>query len=99
MCSSDLLRIALRKADVKRKRYNLDLLVDDNKLEKKNVNLFEPVYVMSPEWRQPVEVLVNKVTKDRVAGYISVPKHKKAEVSLSTSNPLRLTPRDTAQIQ
>jgi DNA polymerase III gamma/tau subunit len=99
MSSVGPLRIALRKADVKRKRYNLDMLVDDNKLEKKNVNLYEPVYVMTPEWGQPVELLVNKVTKDRVAGYISVPKHKKTEVSLSKADPARLTPRETAQVQ
>lgn len=93
------LRIALRKADVKRKRYNLDLLVDDNKLEKKNVNLYEPIFVKSPEWRQPLELLVNKVTKNRVSGYISVPKHRQAEVSLTAPQQPRLTPRQTAQIQ
>lgn len=73
--------LALRKADVKRKRYNLDMMVDDNKLEKKNVNLYEPVYITTPEWNQPVELVVNKVTKDRVAGYISVPKYKHSELA------------------
>lgn len=75
--------VALRKADLKHKRYNLDLLVDDNKLEKKNVNLFEPVYIASPEWPQPMQLVVNKVTKDRVVGYISVPKQKRAQVAQS----------------
>lgn len=73
--------LALRKADVKRKRYNLDMMVDDNKLEKKNVNLYEPVYITTPEWNQPVELVVNKVTKDRVAGYVSVPKYKRSELA------------------
>jgi hypothetical protein len=75
------LGLALRKADVKRKRYNMELLVDDNKLEKKSVNLFEPVYVTAPGWAQPLELVVNQVTKDRVAGYLSVPKEKRAEVA------------------
>jgi len=75
--------VALRKADVKHKRYNFDLMVDDNKLEKKNVNLFEPVYITSPEWPQPVELVVNRVDKDRVKGYISTPKYKRSELASS----------------
>ena len=75
--------VALRKTDVKHKRYNFDLMVDDNKLEKKNVNLFEPVYITSPEWPQPVELVVNRVDKDRVKGYISTPKYKRSELASS----------------
>ncbi len=77
--------VALRKADVKHKRYNFDLMVDDNKLEKKNVNLFEPVYITSPEWPQPVELVVNRVDKDRVKGYISTPKYKRSELASSAT--------------
>lgn len=73
--------LALRKADVKRKRYNIEMLVDDNKLEKKSVNLYEPVYITAPEWHQPLELVVNKVSKNRVSGYVSVPKYKRAEVA------------------
>lgn len=87
--------VALRKADTKRKRYNLDMMVDDNKLEKKNVNLFEPVYITSPEWPQPLELVVNQVTKDRVAGYISVPKYKRSELAQSGVERSRLEPRET----
>ena len=79
--------VTLRKADVKHKRYNLDMMVDDNKLEKKNVNLFEPVYITSPEWAQPLELVVNRVDKDRVKGYISTPKFKRSE--LASSAPAR----------
>ncbi len=77
--------VALRKADVKHKRYNLDMMVDDNKLEKKNVNLFEPVYITSSDWAQPLELVVNRVDKDRVKGYISTPKYKRSELASSSS--------------
>ena len=90
--------VALRKADVKKKRYNLDLLVDDNKLEKKSVNLLEPVYIASPEWPQPLELVVNQVTKNRVAGYISVPKYKRSELAQSGTERNRLAPRETARV-
>lgn len=82
--------VALRKADTKRKRYNLDMMVDDNKLEKKNVNLYEPVYVNTPELAQPLELVVNKVDKDRVKGYISVPKYKRSELASTGADRTRL---------
>ncbi len=75
--------VALRKSDVKHKRYNVDMMVDDNKLEKKDVNLFEPVYITSPEWAQPLELVVNRIDKDRVRGYISTPKYKRSELASS----------------
>jgi len=73
--------LALRKADTKHRRYNLDMIVDDNKLEKKNVNVLEPVYVTASDRPQPLEVVVNRIDKDRVAGYISVPKYKRSELT------------------
>jgi hypothetical protein len=77
--------VGLRKSDPKHKRYNLDMMVDDNKLEKKSVNLFEPVYITSPEWTQPLELVVNRVDKDRVKGYISTPKYKRDSTAPSTA--------------
>ena len=75
------LSLALRKADTKHKRFNLELLVDDIKLEKKNVNLYEPFYVSMSDRPRPVEVVVNRITKDQVEGYISLPKYKKSELA------------------
>ena len=74
------IHIALRKADTKRKRYNIDLLVDDAKVEKKNVYLFEPLYFRVADRPQPVEVVINAIEKDRVRGYVSVPKYKQSEL-------------------
>lgn len=68
--------LALRKADVKRKRYDIDLLLDDIKLEKRNVNLYEPITFRSGS--QAFELVVNEVTRDQVKGYVSVPKSQQA---------------------
>jgi len=68
--------IALRKADTKRKRYDVDLFIDDIKLEKRNVNLFEPIYIRTAT--HPIELVVNEVSKDRVKGYVSVSKAQQA---------------------
>jgi hypothetical protein len=52
--------LSLRKADTKRRRYDLQLVFDDARLEKKNVNLFEPVYLTVSDRPQPVELVVNQ---------------------------------------
>jgi hypothetical protein len=72
--------LGLRKADTKHKRYNLELIVDDQKLEKKNVSLYEPVYLTLADRPQPMEVVVNQITKNEVRGYVSQPKYKKSEL-------------------
>ena len=81
------LGLALRKANVKRKNYNMDLMVEDNRLEKKNVNLYEPVLINLSDRPQPVEVVVNFISKDAIKGYVSDPKYKRSELAESASTP------------
>ncbi|MGE5645594.1 MAG: hypothetical protein ACM336_07370 [Acidobacteriota bacterium] len=73
--------LSLRKADTKHKRFNLVLLVDDMQLEKKNVNVYEPVQIYLPDRPQPFELVINQVTKNQVKGYLSEPKYKKSELA------------------
>jgi DNA repair exonuclease SbcCD ATPase subunit len=72
--------LALRKADTKHKRYNLELIVDDVKLEKKNVSLYEPVYLTLSDRPQPMEVVVNQISRNEIRGYVSQPKYRKSEL-------------------
>ncbi len=68
-------RVSLRKADLKHKSFNLSMLVDDNEVQKKNVNLYEPVWLNLGG--ETVEVVVNRIAKDHIEGYVSEPKYKK----------------------
>jgi hypothetical protein len=77
--------ISLRKADTKHKRFDLMLLVDDLQLEKKKVNVYEPVLIYLPDRPQPFELVINQVAKDQVKGYLSEPKYKKSELAASAS--------------
>jgi hypothetical protein len=72
---------------VKHKNYNMDLMVQDNRLEKKNVSLYEPVLINLADRPQPVEVVVNFISKDMVRGYVSEPKYKRSELAESTPAP------------
>jgi hypothetical protein len=83
------LSVELRKADTKHKRFDMMMLVDDNQLQKKSVNLYETVWISLSDRPQPVELVVNKITKDHIEGYVSEPKYKKSE--LQSSVPARPT--------
>ena len=69
------IQLAVRKTDVKRSKFTLDVIADDRKIEKRDKTANEPVqfYVLSKA-RQPYELVVNEVTKDAVKGYLAVPK-------------------------
>ena len=69
------IQLAVRKTDVKRSRFTLDVIADDRKIEKRDKTANEPIqfYVLSKA-RQPYELVVNEVSKDAVKGYLAVPK-------------------------
>jgi hypothetical protein len=77
--------LALRRTDTKHKNFNLDMIVDDNRLSKKNVNLYEPIWIHTENESQPVQIVVNKVEKNLVHGYVSAPKYKPSELAVSSS--------------
>ena len=70
------IRLALRKADVKRNKFTLDVMADDRRVEKKDESINEPVQFYTSGARTPYEVVVNEIRKDQVIGYLSVPKVK-----------------------
>jgi uncharacterized coiled-coil protein SlyX len=81
------LTLSLRKADTKHKNYDLSMIVDDNELSKKKVNLYEPIWIHAESGGQPVQVVVNRIEKNLVHGYVSAPKYKQSDLaSLSSSS-------------
>jgi outer membrane murein-binding lipoprotein Lpp len=79
------LSLSLRKVNTKRKSYDLAMFVDDNQMQKKSVNLYEPILINLEDRPQPVQLVVNQITKDQIQGYISEPKYKKAELGETVS--------------
>jgi chaperonin cofactor prefoldin len=75
--------LSLRRVDAKRKNYDLQMVVDDNQLTKKRVNLYEPVWIHAENESQPVQVVVNRIEKNGVHGYVSAPKYKNSELANS----------------
>jgi hypothetical protein len=86
------LTLSLRKADTKRKSYDLQMIVDDNRLTKKNVNLYEPIWIHTENESQPVQVVVNRLDKNLVHGYVSAPKYKPSELAAISATGATMTP-------
>lgn len=80
------LTISLRKADTKHKNYDLAMIVDDNELNKKKVNLYEPIWIHTESGGQPVQIVVNRIEKNLVHGYVSAPKYKQSELAALSSS-------------
>ena len=68
------IQVALRKVDVKRSRYTVDVLADDKRVEKKDKGANEPVQFYTAGARQPYELVINQVKNNQVMGYLATPK-------------------------
>jgi hypothetical protein len=66
--------VELKKSDMKRNKYNINIVADDKRVEKKDRTINEPVQMYVGGMRQPYEIVVNAVTKDAITGYLAVPK-------------------------
>lgn len=68
--------VKLKKTDQKKGRFTLDVVADDKVVEKKDRTLNEPLQFYVSAARQPYELVVNEVHKDRIVGYLATPKVK-----------------------
>ena len=80
------LNLILSKTDTKHGNVDLTLLVNDREISKKGVNLYEPVWIYETQDAQPVQVVINKIEKNWVHGYVSAPKYTRAELSANSAS-------------
>jgi hypothetical protein len=79
--------VRLRKANTKHEFADLEMLVDDFKVSKKHVNIFEPVVFYAGDSKQPVELVINSISKNHIHGYFSESKYKPGDLeAMSTSS-------------
>jgi small-conductance mechanosensitive channel len=79
------MQVELRGASAKKHQYTVALYLDDMRLEKKNKSINEPIYFYANGSRQPMELVVNKVSDKAVTGYLSAPKAVAASAKTSTN--------------
>jgi hypothetical protein len=73
--------ISLRKANLKHQYADLQLMVDDRDMVQKHVNLYQPVMFYQADTEQPIQVVINDITKDHIHGYVSAPSYRKSELA------------------
>ncbi len=79
------LSLSLRKTDMKKRTDDLVVFVEDSSLAKKHISLYERVLFYPGDSKQPIELVVNRIEKNRVYGYVSEPKYKPSEVATTAS--------------
>lgn len=66
--------VVVKNTKPKRGKFTLDVIADDQRVEKKDRTIHEPVQFYVSRAQQPYEIVVNEVEPDRIMGYLSVPK-------------------------
>ncbi len=67
------IQIRLRNTNEKKGRFTMEVMADDRTIEKKNKTLLEPVQFYVTGSKIPYEIVVNKLEKNRIAGYLATP--------------------------
>jgi hypothetical protein len=78
--------IKLKKANTKHQYADLQLMVDDAQLDKKHVNLYEPVTFLNTDTGVPVQLVIQRIDKNRIHGYVSEPKYRAAQLTASSDS-------------
>ena len=66
--------LELSKTNPKKNQFTVNLYADDKRIERKDKAINEPVYFYVQGAPSALELVVNKLGKDSIAGYISTPK-------------------------
>jgi chromosome segregation ATPase len=78
--------VELKGVNEKKGQFSVNLTAEDRQLQKRNRAMNEPIFFYLHGTKIPEEVVINKVGKDTVSGYVSIPKaNSQATASTSTS--------------
>src|SRR5215831_7177850 len=79
-------QVELKGTNIKKNQFTINVLADDKNFEKKNRSVNEPIFFYTGGSRQPLELVINKVSKSTASGYLSVPKNAGANSAETSSN-------------
>jgi len=80
------LTVELKGVNEKRGQFSVAMTAEDRRLEKKNRFMNEPIFFYLSGTKIPEELVINKVGKDTVSGYVSVPKANGQSQSSASSS-------------
>jgi chromosome segregation ATPase len=80
------LTVELKGINEKRSQYSVAMTAEDRRIEKKNRNMNEPIFFYLSGTKIPEELVINKLGKDTISGYVSIPKANSQSQPASTSS-------------
>jgi type II secretory pathway pseudopilin PulG len=78
--------VELKGANLKRNQFSIALVVEDKRFEKKNRAMNEPIFFYTSGTHLPEEIVINKVSKDTISGYVSIPKANSQGTTAATKS-------------
>jgi len=78
--------VVLKGINEKRNQYSVAMTVEDKQFEKKNRAMNEPVFFYTAGTHIPEEMVINKVSKDTISGYVSIPKANSQTAASTTKS-------------
>jgi hypothetical protein len=78
--------IELKGTNPKKNQFSVALIVDDKRTERRNYTINEPIFFYYHDARRPVEIVINQVEKNKVTGYLGVPKSVERASTASGGN-------------
>ncbi len=78
--------VELKGVNEKRSQFNAAVTIEDRIFEKKNRAMNEPIFFYLSGTHIPEEIVVNKVGKNTVSGYLSIPKANSQTAAAATKS-------------
>ena len=79
------IEVSLRKTNAKHQFCDLQVIVNDREVNKKHINIYEPVVFYTEENGQPIQLVINSISKNHMHGYVSAPKYTGSRMSAANS--------------
>jgi len=80
------LTVELKGINEKRSQFTVAMTAEDRRIEKKNRNMNEPIFFYLSGTKIPEELVINKLGKDTISGYVSIPKANGQSQPATTSS-------------
>lgn len=85
------IEVSLRKTNARHQFCNLHVIVNDRELVKKHINVYEPVVFYTEQNGQPLQLVINSISKNHMHGYVSAPKYQARRMSASNTGAVQVT--------
>src|SRR5882724_399054 len=78
--------VELKGINEKRNQFSAAMTVEDKQFEKKNRAMNEPIFFYTAGTHIPEEIVINKVGKNTISGYVSIPKANSQTAAATTKS-------------